>query len=237
MKRNHKTKKRNHKTIKKKHRFYAVGSGKMKTMKTGTGKVPKVQNSHRRYVKTPYKYGKMKPMKTMKTGTGKVPNSHRRYVKTPCKYGSRCYSQTRPFLVYNHDDNHTIKYSHPFTPPSPHDIITEWINSTQYEKDEKNLNKLIFGRNIDYTTNEEELFKNFIRYIVININQYPHDKIENIKSLLHRLQEAAIDYSIEVNNDRDKEFYEALINLKFGETYEGSGVIEFHGFELMFKFK
>ena len=234
-KRNHKTKKRNHKTIKKKHRFYAVGSGKMKTgtvpkmqnshrryktMKTGT--VPKVQNSHRRYG----------TMKTMKTGTGKVPNSHRRYGKTPCKYGLRCYSQTRPFLVYKDGDNHTINYSHPSTPPSPRDIITKWIKSEQNENDKRNLSELIFGINIDNETNKPEIFKRFIRYIVINIKQYEFAEIIKINLLLHRLNEDSIDYSIEVNKYQDKDFYEALTKLGFSGKDDDSNVIELHGYGL-----
>jgi len=202
--------KRNHKTIKKKHHFYAVGSGKMKT------------DRHTTRSQKPYKIYKK---------------------QNPCMYGSECYRV---------DPDHMKSFSHPSNsiPPLPSDIIEKWILVGREREMEKrktgkdvklatdfffneNLQNFIFGKHND---KNEATFKKFIRYIVIHIKDYPNpvDK-ESIKLLLHRLQEDAIDYPMKVNNDEDKEFYKALTEMGFDEKDDDSNVIEFHGFELMFK--
>ena len=168
-------------------------------------------------------------MKTDRHTTLSQNQTPSQYAKPTCPYDKSKDG------CYNYNYGHRNTWFHTYTPPSPRDIITKWIKS---EKDDMNLNQLIFGININDTTNKSKIFKRFIRYIVIHIKDYPNpvDK-ESIKHLLHRLQEDAIDYPIKVNNDEDKEFYKALNEMGFDEKKndDDSNVIEFHGFELMFK--
>jgi len=222
MKRNHKTMKRNHKTMKRNHKT------KKRNHKTKKRNHKTKKCNHKTIKKKHHFYavgsGRMKTEKRTSRSPKQTPSP---YAKPKCPYDD---SEDG---CYNYNSVHRNRWFHTYTPPSPRDIITEWIKSTQSKKDDMNLNQLIFGRKINYTpTNQSKIFKRFLRYIAINIKQYTDDEIKEINLLLHRLDEDSNDYSIEVNKDKDNDFYEALTQLGFSGKDDDSNVIQLHGYSL-----